>query len=304
MRKPMILLMAALMVVVGLLSWAEIVSAQNKNSNGIGYFALEVPNQGRNMTIDAKADDWLTWFDPSYVIDKSQMLSTVQFDMPTAEDWDAIFMVGYTPPPDNMWYVFVRVTDDWLNADTTDPDRGFVDDDVEFSTDMDNSGGPFPDRTHAQQWTFHLPQPGGFPVVAYLRYQLPPEMQWGTKSPYCESAAAVDPPGSGHLARNVTVTYEWKIAAWNNYQPGGPDASTRHIFQAGETVNTVVQVNEADDVDWENQIGTCSDNRGGNGSDASVMSTFTMLPIGEYTSPTAVEAKTWGVIKALMKNLR
>lgn len=287
--------LTALFAIVAMVVWVGVGFAY-ENSNGIGYFAVELTNPDA-IVIDGNGDDWAA-FPPDYIIGSDQMLSTVQFDMPPLEDWDAIAMVAWCPV-DNMVYVFARVTDDTLGHSVTDPDRGFNDDDLEFLTDCDNSGGPMPDRINAQQYTIHLDTEGYSPA-AFLRYQLPPEMQWGMQPPYCEAAVTVDPPGSGHLAPNVTVSYEWKIALYDDYRPGGPDASARHMLTAGETFGMIVQFNEADSRGWLNQIGTCSTNQGSR--DASYMSSFTLLSYADapWDVQTAVEPTTWAAVKALL----
>ena len=265
-----------------------------ENSNDIGYFAVELTNPDA-ITIDGNGDDWAD-FPTDYIIGADQMLSTVGRDMPSVEDWDAIVMVAWCPV-DNMIYCFVRVMDDTLDHDVTDPDAGYNDDDLEFLTDCDNSGGAFPDRINAQQYTIHLATEGYAPA-AYLRHQLPPEMQWGMQEPYCSAAVTVDPPGSGHLALNVTVTYEWKIAVYDDYRPGGPDASTRHILTADETFGMVVQFNEVDG-SVGNQIGTCPTYM--SSRDGSYMSSFTLLTADDAPwVVTSVEPTSWGAIKALL----
>ena len=101
------------------------------------------------------------------------------------------------------------------------------------------------------------------------------------------------------MATNVTVSYEWKIAVYDDYRPGGPDASTRHMLTAGETFGMIIQFNEADG-SWKNQIGTCPTNQGSR--DASYMSSFTLLSAADapWDVGTAVEPSTWGAVKSLL----
>ena len=297
MRKSVILL--AILAVA--LVWSGTALAQHKNSNGIGYFALQVPDPAA-MVMDARDGDW-AWFDPSFVIGTDQLESTIAKPLPERDDWDASVRVAWTAAGqggegvENMIYCFAIVTDDTLSHDVTDPDKGFNNDDMEMATDMDNSGGPFPDRINAQQWSFHLSD-DTYPRMMQLRYQLPPEMQWGLQAPYAEGMTRVEPEGSSHLSANVTVYYEWRIAGWDDYRGGGPDASVRHNLTAGETVTIGIQFNEADGT-WDNQIGTTPDNKCGNGGDAGCISQFTMIPIGDYE--TAVESDSWGAIKTLFQ---
>jgi hypothetical protein len=298
-----------LFAVVAIAVWSGASLAQNKNSNGIGYFACQVPDYYLpSMVIDAEDDDWLAWFpDVDYGIPGDQLSSTINNPPLTKEDWDAFIRVGWTAPGqggegvENMVYYFARVTDDVFDHDVTDPDHGYNDDDMESAHDFDNSGGPFPDRIQGQQWTFHVATEG-YPHVIHLRCCLPPEMQWGAVPPYGFGEAKVYPEGSGHMAADVTLQYEIKLAGWDMYRPEGPDASDRHMLTAGETLNMGVQFNEADE-SFKDQIGTCPDNTGGNGGNASVLSQFTFLDLQmwEYDGPTAVESSSWGTIKSLFR---
>ena len=72
---------------------------------------------------------------------------------------------------------FVRATDDILNIDEVALDAGWRDDDLEVITDADHSGtfhGPADAiRSDHQQWTFHIPTPGGYPQIAYLSKYFP-----------------------------------------------------------------------------------------------------------------------------------
>jgi len=293
----------ALMAAVGVLIWGG-TGFGYENTNGVGYFALQVPDPSK-MVIDGLDDDW-AWFDPAYIIrsEPGQMSCTLTGVLPSKDDIDIAIKVGWSEPPDNQLYVFVHVTDDTLNIDETKLDAGWKDDDLEVITDADHSGtfhGPADGggtRTDMQQWTFHIPTPGGYPQVAYMRYKQIPEMQWAINEGYVKAAVKVWPEAK-HLATNVTCNYEIAMPLWDYYSPDGYDASTRHINKAHDLIGLSITYNEADSKGRTNQISTHINEKGAH--DADYMSEFTFLPIGEYTSPIAVEPSTWGTIKSLLR---
>lgn len=295
MKKWMVLAVTAL----GLIAWAGS-SVAYENANGVGYFALQVPDPG-SMVVDGLDSDW-GWFDPAYIIGPDQMACTLTGVVPPKSDIDIAIKAGWTPEPDNRIYVFVRVVDDTLNIDETNMDNGWKDDDLEIIMDADHSQtfhGPGDAlRTDHQQWTFHIPTPGGYPQVAYLRWKQPPEMQWAINEGLVEAAVDVQPEAK-HLATDVTVGYEIRMPAWDTYSPDGADASVRHVFEANQTIGMSVTVNEADTGGRTNQISTHPNESGAHDSDYTAE--FTMIPLGEYELQTAVAPSSWGAVKALLR---
>ena len=269
-----------------------------ENCNGIGYFALEVPNPAA-MVVDGKSSDW-GWFDPDFIVGPDQMCNTLAEAVPPKSDIDIAIHAGWTPEPDNRLYVYVRVVDDQLNIDEADMNAGWRDDDMEIILDPDHAGGwanPADGlRTGHQQWTFHIPT-ADYPASAFLRWNQPPEMQWGVEAGLVEAGHDIQPAGTGHLSMDVTVGYEVRMAAFDPYALEGLEASTRHVFVAGQTIGMSVALDEADDAARTDQIATHIDEQGAHTSDFT--SEFTMLAIGEYA--TAVESSTWGAVKALVR---
>jgi hypothetical protein len=277
-------------------------SVANESANGIGYFALQLPDPGA-FVLDGLIDDW-GWFDPAYIVTPDQMACTLTGQVPEKSDWDCAIMVGWTPEPDNRLYAFIQVVDDTLNIDETAMDAGWRDDDMEIPLDVDHSNtfhGP-PDgggtRTDMQQITFHIPTPGGYPQCAYLRYNQIPEMQWPVNEGLIEGVTHVDPKAE-HLQTDVTVGYEIRMMAWDYLSPDGANASTRHIFAAGQVLGMSVTIDDADGAGRTHQISTHPQEGGAHDSD--FCSEFTLLAIGEYDVQTAVEPGSWGAVKALFR---
>jgi hypothetical protein len=300
MKKWMVLTAMA----VGLVAWIGS-SLAYENSNGLGYFALEIPPEHiPSMMVNGLDNDW-GWFDPGFIYGPDDMATTLGGDMPDKSDIDIAIKAAWTPEPDNRLYVFVRVVDDQLNVDEPAMDAGWKDDDMEIILDPDHSGtfhGPNDGgdgmRVEHQQWTFHVSTPGAYPQVPYLRYNQLPEMQWAITEGYVEGEVDVQPQRE-HLATDVTVGYEVRMMAFDYYSPDGFDASTRHVFTAGETLGMSVTLNEADDGGRTHQISTHPNELGSEDSDYT--SEFTLLSVDEYEIQTAVESSSWGAVKALFR---
>jgi len=252
------------------------------------------------MSADGDDGDW-AWFDPDFIVGNDQLCDAIASDaFPARSDLDIAHHVGWTPEPDNRLYVFTRVVDDTLNNDVTEPNDGWHDDDLELILDPDHgvwTEEPDALRTGHQQWTFHYARPGGYPVVSFLRWNQPAEMQWGPETGAVEGAVAVSPAGAGHLATDVTVNYEVRMEAFDPYMPDGRDASVRWAFQAGQTIGMSLSLNEADGGGRTHQISTHVQNGGAHQSEFTAE--FTLLSSDEFA--TAVEGSSWGAVKALMR---
>jgi len=269
-----------------------------ENCNGIGYFALQVPDPGA-IVVDGRGNDW-RWFDPDFIVGTDQMCSTLGNPMPDKDDLDVAIHIGWTPEPDNRLYGFVRVVDDTLKVEGTNMDAGWQEDGLEFILDPDHAGGWHQAadalRTGHQQWTFTVAAPGGYPRTAWLRFNQPPEMQWAVNEGLVEAATHVEPyPAT--MVPDATVGYEVRMAAFDPYMPDGVAASIRHAFVAGQTIGLSVTLNEADTGGRKHQISTHVREAGAHDSDYT--SEFTLLGIGDYV--TAVENSSWGAVKALLR---
>lgn len=273
------------------------------NANGIGYFALEIPT-GVTMNIDGNGDDW-GWFDQTFAYGPDDMIEIITGEIPSKADIDVIIMTGWTGADrDNRLYGFARVTDDTLHIAQTEPDNGWLDDDLEIIPDADNSGGPMKGEglihsANGQQFTMHISEPGGYDTgygngTWWLRHQAPPEMHW--VDALAEANIVVEPAGATNLTPNVVVNYEYAMPIFDELSLEGEDASIRHILTAGETIGLTYQLNEADTENRDVQLSTAAEN--GAAWDATFASDYTLLAIGEYDMATAVESSSWGLIKA------
>jgi len=293
--------MRILKIACALLVSAGMAQAHN-NANGFGYFALEVPSDV-TITADGSDADW-GWFDNTFAVLPDEMFDVITETIPPKSDIDLAAMTAWAPAPDNRVYGFIRVTDDTLNVDETEPENGWREDDLEIIFDADHSGGPFeePAGENGQQYTMHMAVPGGYDTpygsgTAWLRFQVDPAKQWSTAT--WEADIGVSPAGATHGSTDVTLGYEFAAPIYTvvtNEEASSP----RHELQAGQTIGLTYQLNEADSEDRTHQLTTS----GANGAhwNADFVSDYTLLAVGEYTrgsgtAATAVEASSWGAIK-------
>lgn len=273
------------------------------NANGVGYFALEVPPDV-TITIDGKGDDW-GWFDPAFTYGPDAMIEIITGQVPPKSDIDMAVMTAWTGANrDNKLYGFTRVTDDTLHIAQTEMDNGWLDDDYEIITDADGSGGPYRAEgvvtgLNGQQFTMHISTPGGY-VSPYgngtwwMRYQAPTEIHW--VDALAQAQITTVPAGAKTGTPNVTVNYEFAIPLFDELSLSGQAASPRHVLTQGETIGLTYQLNDADTGDRSVQLATAAEN--GAAWDATFSSQYTLLGVGEYTMATAVNAGSWGRIKA------
>lgn len=291
-----IILLAAALVMVASASFAG-------NANGIGYFALEVP-AGHTINIDGEGSDW-GWFDLAFGYGPDDCIEIITGEIPSKADIDFVAMTAWTGDDrDNRLYGFVRVTDDMLNVSQTEPDNGWLDDDLEIIPDADNSGGPMKGEglvhsANGQQFTMHVSEPGGYDTgygngTWWLRHQAPPEMHW--VDALAEANIGLEPPDATTGTENVVVSYEFSLPLFDDLSLDGEGASVRHILTAGETIGFTYQLNEADAEARDVQLSTAAEN--GAAWDATFASDFTLLAVGEYDAATAVEGSSWAKIKA------
>ena len=268
-----------------------------ENCNGIGYFALQVPDPG-SMNPDGNGSDW-SWYPSDFVIGPDEMCDTLSGTLPALNDFDIAIRLGWTPEPDNRFYALITVVDDTPNLNETNVDNFWNDDDLEII--MDANHGNWAEANNAirvdhQQFGFHIPGEGRPVNVASVRFQQPPEMQWPVNEGVLEAAVAVTPSPT-HGATNTTSVYEVRMHTWDQLEPGGAADSNRHTLEANQVLGLSVTYNDADCCDRTHQISTHVNELGAHESEFTAE--MTLLPSGDFA--TAVEATSWGAVKALLQ---
>jgi hypothetical protein len=202
-----------------------------------------------------------------------------------------------------MWFGS-EVFDNIHNVDFDQPSLNWQNDDWEIMMDADHSGGQYAgfgdpytadqvkDLTgrNAQQWILTYPPPPGMPVFwAYSTFtwlndtdpnRLPELMDWG-----CSYEG--DPKGEG------TTRYEWKMAVWDELDWRGPDQSRRHILKADDIIGIQSSFGDFDQSSTDYTGFWTLSNQAETFKNAERFTDAQMIK-----GTTAVEANTWGRIKA------
>ena len=275
------------------------------------YFMPQVPNPDA-MVIDGNSDDW-GWIDPAFAITPDLMYEILGSEWPPAkDDWDCVLYAAWSSSPDNSLYYFARVTDDSLGLFVENPQEYWKDDSLEIIIDPDHTSENFnetemvsgqqygirvlPAAGQKDEWIFNVPEES---------------ILWSTEEPFFVYRWTIDPADAKPLSQpagsTVTYTYEVKQAIWDTHDKTGPDGSARHIFAPDQIIGLTFQFDETEnpEVGREKQPGTTPVN--GAFQDNSNGSDFITVPTegatgGTGGTGTAVEADSWGRLKARMAN--
>ncbi|HID11130.1 MAG TPA: hypothetical protein EYP17_07495 [Candidatus Latescibacteria bacterium] len=263
------------------------------------------------ITIDGLGTEWEdpTFYPQEYMITPDDLGGNVTGgDLPPADDWYGILYLGWSAPPDNMLYGYSRVTDDILNDEAARNGDAWRDDTIEIIVDADHSGG-----NYREGWALHAETAQQF-CIRMTQVPLPipiegaqdedktqwhiwarPEAKWVTKPEYMY--AALDHP---ETRENCTYAWEWKMALWDEVG-ASPEESKRHINKLGDCIGLVIQWDDSDaELDKrDDQPGT----QGPEGNES--WTTADHLNDAYFVEnpllPPAVEASSWGVVKASFK---
>ncbi|MCY4603319.1 MAG: hypothetical protein OXE49_03725, partial [Gemmatimonadetes bacterium] len=78
---------------------------------GVTVPFVEVPDPAA-ITIDGDDGDW-AFFDPRLALEREGFFDR-ESDHVAAADFDFTIYTAWSPPPDNSWYCFARISDDTL----------------------------------------------------------------------------------------------------------------------------------------------------------------------------------------------
>ena len=87
----------------------------------------------------ATTSDW-AFFDSRLALDREGFFDR-ESDHVDAADFDFTMYTAWSPPPDNSWYCFARISDDTLKIENEDPLKWWRDDTLSITVDSDHSGG-------------------------------------------------------------------------------------------------------------------------------------------------------------------
>jgi hypothetical protein len=283
--------------------------------SGWDLFLPEVPDPAA-MTMDGDESDW-GWYDTDlgFIYDRGDFYAE-QGDVELA-DWNGLWYLAYSRPPENRLYFFARVQDDLLRREQTDLNQMWRDDFLQLNLDNDHSGGPgrgedLDQARNHQRYHIRI-LPGDDGVVAYngqIEFLGDDGLSWsqdvdleGNVTGHWDIAWTVDPPDAAHGTENVEYTIEARLDTWDDHNLTEAE-SVRHVYAPGQVVGMFPRMHDGDEDPMERQYFlrdriTGENHPSGPSVDADKMPDFTLL---EADGMTAVESTSWARIKHHMNN--
>jgi hypothetical protein len=263
--------------------------------SGINYFLPQYPPGGPGITIDAKFDDWGGYPDDLKItVDQFYVHAGDDMDL-DPQDFDATIMWCWHDG-NNYLYAATEQFDDIFNAI---PTKGWTEtyqyDDMEMTTDADNSGGRYqygdmPEDqwgTTGQQWGF-----GPTPEPYHLIYRIS-GATWMIGPPYSDYWAIVTKEATG-----TRIHHELYMVMWDYLSPVGVDQSVAHDLEEGQTIGATFYFDDYDETlsqlsgQWKtHQVHNVPHIADG-------VPDVHLLGSQAWTLVTAVSPASWGSIKA------
>ena len=209
---------------------------------GVTVPFVEVPDPA-SITIDGDDEDW-AFFDSRLALDREGFFDR-ESDHVDAADFDFTIYTAWSPPPDNSWYCFARISDDTLKIENEDPLKWWRDDTLSITVDSDHSGGSIygftreelvnGQRYYARVLPLKHPRLPSRP--SWLSRPAPRSLSWRSScgrctSPHFDIAWTMRPPDAANGTLHVEYTFEWKAALWDVLGPS-PRGEQAARFRAG-----------------------------------------------------------------------
>lgn len=298
--KKSIMFLVGLGLVVGLYAIPQAQEAlYNPPADGI-YMAVGIPDH-LVPTIDGDLTDW-DWVPDYYRYYKYNFQENTDGTYPEDDDLWVEVIFGWNGDPDR-YYFYTKIVDD-IHLVTHEPGDGlyWIDDNIMLHADPDGSGGPYkglddPSLNFHQAWGWYLalPTPSGEDYYG-TEYQA---ATFADEEPWTKVAWA-NPSGANY-------DYEWYVTPWDWLDEAGPDACKIHDIVPGEVVGLDWEYNDVDDeAGWDGDatnmdrrmhcLRTSTKSRPNTQADD--IARCMMAPVEERFL-TAVEASSWGRVKAL-----
>jgi hypothetical protein len=281
-----------LAVVLVLCAWGM---ALGHPASGIEYYCPQYPPDGPGITIDAMFDDWGGYPDETKItVDQLYVHAGDDMDLDPL-DFDATIMWCWHDDL-NVVFIAAQQFDDIYNAI---PEKGntetYMWDDMEMTTDGDNSGGRYqygdmPEDewgTLGQQWGFG-PSPEPYHVIMRIAGGT-----WMLEPPYSEYWAIVQEEATG-----TRIYHELYMVLWDYLSPEGADQSQAHELYEGDTVGMSFYFDDYDEDPSRLGGQWKTHERPDLPHNADAAPDVHMIGPQAWELVTAAEPSSWGAVKA------
>ena len=229
--------------------------------NSVVNFIPAVPDP-LAMVADGLDDDW-GWYDRETFALTEWIAKTYGRDRVVSDtDMTMIYLAAWSPPPDNGYYVFARVTDDTLRIGEADNDVvWWNDDNLKQGFDMDHGGGNWVENEEegysleeATAAGYHFSFNPVYSNVVGLRSSPsenklpdPAFYNWQVDPPFARWRSTVSPANPENFTPNVEITFEYHLRTFDELNMNDFPSSIQHVWEEAQ----VVHINVAyEDGDW------------------------------------------------------
>ena len=291
------------------------VSARGHVPEGQVLLAFQFP-PGAEPTLDGDLSEWAVvpsdyWIGPEHhtAPDGSQWTDL--------SDMNSKIIVGYSASTDRL-YIHHEYFDDFRKRDFANlpPVAGLFGDEqnlpdtFEIQVDGDHGGedswfDPAEQPENGSRWAqnthFRIPDldPSAENVndekTAWAWYWQS-QATWTGNLPWAASGYSSDVVELN--APDVNGQAEWMFTAWNNLQWDDPDASVVHDMVEGQIIGVNWQISDYDNLEDNSREDWLLNGQATIWQTSSVATDFLLAPVEDVDFGTAVEARSWGRIKA------
>ena len=282
------------------------VSARAHVPEGQVLLAFQFP-AGAEPTLDGDLSDWAMvpqdyWIGPEYYT------STAGEQWTDLSSLNSKVIVGYSAGTDRL-YMHHELFDDYRKRDVSGIESSPppLPDTFEMNVDGDHGGeASWHDdenerSRHSQNIHFRIPdmdpsQPNVNAEATAWAWYWQTKATWTGELPWADNGYSSD--AVEFNAADVTGRAEWYITLWDNLQWDDPDASVVHDMVEGAIIGLNWMIGDYDNLETNDAIQYVLNGEGTYWQTSAVATDFLLAPVEDVDFGTAVEAESWGRIKA------
>ena len=291
------------------------VSAQAHVPEGQVLLAFQFP-AGAEPTLDGDLSEWA-------VVPSDYWIGPELYTAPDGSQWTDLsdlnskVIVGYSASTDRL-YIHHEYFDDFRKRDFANlpPVEGLfgeepnLPDTFEIQVDGDHGGedswyDPASEPENGSRWAqnihFRIPDldptsPNVNEEATAWAWYWQSQATWTGNLPWAASGYSSDVVELN--APDVNGQAEWMFTAWDNLQWDDPDASVVHDMVEGQIIGMNWQISDYDAIDDNSREDWLLNGQATIWQTSSVATDFLLAPVEDVDFITAVEAESWGRVKA------